>query len=148
MLGIGAEYEWLIAPTGDINLPLAMALFVIVLVHVASIRARGVTGYVRHYLMQPFPVYLMPVNLFINLVEEIAKPITLALRLFGNLLVRGADALADRRPGGLEARARSPSATSWSSPSTTVWKLFDVWPSGASRPSSSPCSPSCTSTWP
>ena len=82
-----AKYEWLAAPNADINLPLAMALFVIVLVHISSIRARGPVGYVKHYLMQPFPLFLMPFNLFINLVEEIAKPITLALRLFGNLLV-------------------------------------------------------------
>jgi F-type H+-transporting ATPase subunit a len=86
VLGLGAKYEWLAAPNGDINLPLAMALFVIILVHIASIRARGPVGYVKHYLTQPFPIFLMPFNLFINLVEEIAKPITLALRLFGNLL--------------------------------------------------------------
>jgi F-type H+-transporting ATPase subunit a len=86
VLGLGAKYEWLSAPNSDINLPLAMALLVIALVHIASIRARGPVGYVKHYLMQPFPLFLMPFNLFINLVEEIAKPITLALRLFGNLL--------------------------------------------------------------
>jgi len=86
VVGLGSKYEWLAAPTGDINLPLAMALFVIVLVHVASVRARGPAGYVKHYLLHPFPIFLMPFNLFINMVEEIAKPITLALRLFGNLL--------------------------------------------------------------
>jgi F-type H+-transporting ATPase subunit a len=86
VLGLGAKYEWLAAPNADINLPLAMALLVILLVHISSIRARGPVGYVKHYLMQPFPLILMPFNLFINLVEEIAKPITLALRLFGNLL--------------------------------------------------------------
>jgi F-type H+-transporting ATPase subunit a len=86
VLGLGAKFDWLAAPNADINLPLAMALFVIVLVHIASIRARGPVGYVKHYLTQPFPLFLMPFNLFINLVEEIAKPITLALRLFGNLL--------------------------------------------------------------
>jgi F-type H+-transporting ATPase subunit a len=82
VLGLGAKFDWLAAP----NVPLAMALFVIVLVHISSIRARGPVGYVKHYLTQPFPLFLMPFNLFINLVEEIAKPITLALRLFGNLL--------------------------------------------------------------
>ncbi len=86
VLGLGAKYEFLLAPTGDINLPLALALYVIVRVHIASVRARGWGGYARHYLTQPFPIFLMPFNLFINLVEEIAKPITLALRLFGNLL--------------------------------------------------------------
>lgn len=85
-IGLGSHFEWLSAPTGDINLPLAMALFVILLVHIASIRTRGIVGYVRHYALQPFPVVLLPFNLFINVVEELAKPITLALRLFGNLL--------------------------------------------------------------
>ncbi|MCL4445684.1 MAG: F0F1 ATP synthase subunit A [Actinobacteria bacterium] len=86
VVGLGSKYEWLPAPTGDINLPLALAVFVIVLVHIYSIRSRGIVGYVKHYLLHPFPIYLMPFNLFINLVEEIAKPVTLALRLFGNLL--------------------------------------------------------------
>jgi F-type H+-transporting ATPase subunit a len=85
-LGLGAHFDWLAPPNADINLPLAMALFVIVLVHISSVRARGIGGYLKHYAMQPFPLYLMPFNIFINLVEEIAKPITLALRLFGNLL--------------------------------------------------------------
>ncbi len=86
VLGLGSRYEWLTSPNGDINLPLAMALFVIVLVHISSVRARGAAGYFKHYMTQPFPIYLLPFNFFINLVEEIAKPITLALRLFGNLL--------------------------------------------------------------
>jgi F-type H+-transporting ATPase subunit a len=85
-IGLGSHFEWLAAPTGDINLPLSMALFVILLVHIASLRARGLVGYVKHYMLQPFPIFLLPFNLFINVVEELAKPITLALRLFGNLL--------------------------------------------------------------
>ena len=85
-VGIGSHFEWLPAPTGDINLPLAMALFVIVLVHIYSLRARGLVGYVRHYIAGPFPIFLLPFNLFINVLEEIAKPLTLTLRLFGNLL--------------------------------------------------------------
>jgi len=86
---LGSKFEILPAPTEDINLPLALALLVIVLVHFASIRTRGVGGYVKHYLTQPFPIFLMPFNLFINLVEEIAKPVTLALRLFGNMFSGG-----------------------------------------------------------
>ena len=42
VLGIGSRFEFLPAPTSDINLPLAMALFVIVLVHRAAIKNRGV----------------------------------------------------------------------------------------------------------
>jgi F-type H+-transporting ATPase subunit a len=86
VLGLGSTYEWLTPPNADINLPLAMALFVILLVHIASVRARGPVGYVKHYLFQPFPVFLFPLNAFMNFVEEASRPITLALRLFGNLL--------------------------------------------------------------
>jgi F-type H+-transporting ATPase subunit a len=85
IFGMGSRYEFLPVPTADVNLPLALALFVIALVHIASIRTRGVRGYLRHYAAQPFPKALVAFNVFINLVEEIAKPITLALRLFGNL---------------------------------------------------------------
>ncbi len=67
------------APTGNLNLTVALAVFVVGLVHVASVRSRGWRGYFRHYL-QPSP-WLLP----IRLVEELAKPVTLALRLFGNV---------------------------------------------------------------
>lgn len=67
------------APTSDVNLPLAMAVFVIVWVHIESFRARGFGGYFKHY-GQPF-LGLTP----INIIEEITKPITLTFRLFGNL---------------------------------------------------------------
>jgi F-type H+-transporting ATPase subunit a len=71
--------EYLPSPTANVNLTYAMALLVIVIVHTASIRARGLRGYVKHYF-QPFPFFFP-----INVIEEITKPITLALRLFGNL---------------------------------------------------------------
>jgi F-type H+-transporting ATPase subunit a len=89
VLGTGSTVEWLSAPTSDINLPLALAIVVIVPVHIASIRSRGFVGYVRHYVAQPFPKLLLPFNLFINVLEEIARPLTLTLRLFGNLLSGG-----------------------------------------------------------
>ncbi|HAM03482.1 MAG TPA: ATP synthase F0 subunit A [Acidimicrobiaceae bacterium] len=71
--------EYLPAPTNNVNLTYAMALVAIIIVHAASIRARGLRGYFRHYT-RPFMVFLP-----INIIEEITKPVTLALRLFGNL---------------------------------------------------------------
>jgi F-type H+-transporting ATPase subunit a len=71
--------EYLPSPTANVNLTYAMALLVIGIVHVASIRTRGAKGYIKHYF-QPF-WFFFP----INVIEEITKPITLALRLFGNL---------------------------------------------------------------
>ena len=53
--------------SSDVNLPLAMALFVVCWVHFESIRARGIKGYFKHYF-QPFSA-LAP----INVIEEITK---------------------------------------------------------------------------
>lgn len=79
----GVSSEILPSPTGDVNLPLAMALLVIVWVHVESLRARGLRGYLGHYA-QPYAA-LAP----INIIEEITKPITLTFRLFGNIFSGG-----------------------------------------------------------
>jgi F-type H+-transporting ATPase subunit a len=70
---------FLAPPTGDVNLPLALALTVFFLVHYNSVKARGVRGYFKHYA-QPYAA-LTP----INIIEEITKPITLTFRLFGNI---------------------------------------------------------------
>jgi F-type H+-transporting ATPase subunit a len=75
--------NWLPTPTGDVNLPLAMALMVIVWVHVESIKARGMRGYLSHYA-QPYKA-MIP----INIIEELTKPITLTFRLFGNIFSGG-----------------------------------------------------------
>lgn len=66
-------------PTGDINLTAALAVLVMVAVHATSIRTRGLRGYLRHYLQPRW--WLLP----LNLVEELVKPLSLALRLFGNV---------------------------------------------------------------
>jgi F-type H+-transporting ATPase subunit a len=70
---------FLAPPTGDVNLPLALALIVFVLQHYNSVKARGLGGYFKHYA-QPYAA-LTP----INIIEEITKPITLTFRLFGNI---------------------------------------------------------------
>ncbi|HEV3280018.1 MAG TPA: F0F1 ATP synthase subunit A [Acidimicrobiales bacterium] len=125
VVGIGSRYEFLPAPTSDINLPLAMALYVFVLTNLAAVRNRGLRGYLAHYVKQPFKPWLAPVNLFMNGVEEIIKPLTLTLRLFGNLLAGGLmlsllAALVIWKLGPL------PIGGLVSIPFTVVWKLFDL----------------------
>jgi F-type H+-transporting ATPase subunit a len=125
VLGIGSRYEFLPAPTSDINLPLAMALYVFVLTNMAAIKNRGMGGYVTHYLKQPFSPKLFFVNAFMNGIEEIIKPLTLTLRLFGNLFAGGLmlsllAALVIWKLGPL------PIGGLVSIPFTVVWKLFDM----------------------
>jgi F-type H+-transporting ATPase subunit a len=71
--------EWVPPPASDVNLTYALALLVIVWMHVDGVRKRGFRGY-YHHLFQPY-WFMFP----INVVEEIARPLTLALRLFGNI---------------------------------------------------------------
>lgn len=125
LIGIGSKYEPLPAPTGDINLPLAMSIFVIVLVHVSAMRNRGFVGYFKHYFTRPFSLWLMPVNLFMNVVDEIVKPVTLALRLFGNILAGGLmlsllAALTIWKIG------PAPIGDVVSVPVSIVWRLFEL----------------------
>jgi F-type H+-transporting ATPase subunit a len=71
--------EYFPPAASDVNMTFALALIVILTMHYSGIRRKGVKGY-YHHLFQPhwamFPI---------NLIEELAKPITLALRLFGNV---------------------------------------------------------------
>ena len=50
-----------------------------------SIKVKGLLGFAKEMTCTPFSPWLMPFNLLLKVVEEIAKPISLGLRLFGNL---------------------------------------------------------------
>ena len=67
------------SPTNDLNTTLGLALLVIVMLHVMGVYFKGM-HYIKHFF-QPVPVFVV-----INAIEEVAKPITLAFRLFGNIL--------------------------------------------------------------
>lgn len=81
---VGLHYFKLV-PTTDPNMALALSLFVVVYCHFQSIYWHGGINYIKKYLTHPFGPYLAPFNFFITLVEEIAKPLSLGLRLFGNI---------------------------------------------------------------
>lgn len=75
-----------VVPTNDINLTLGLAISVFFLILFYSIKIKGIKGFTKELTLQPFnhPA-LIPFNLLLELVGLIAKPISLALRLFGNL---------------------------------------------------------------
>ena len=74
-----------IVPTTDVNLTFAMSLTVFAMIIYYNFKAKGFGGFLREVCVAPFGAKLFPVNIFMRLVEEIAKPISLSLRLFGNL---------------------------------------------------------------
>jgi F-type H+-transporting ATPase subunit a len=80
----GKTTELLSSAAADINYVLALALFVFVCYHAAGIWRRGIIGHPIKVLKGHVAV-LAP----INLVEELAKPISLSLRLFGNIFAGG-----------------------------------------------------------
>lgn len=87
MLGHQTGINYLkVVPTNDLNLTFAMSITVFLLIIFYSIKIKGAKGFIRELTMQPFnhPVFI-PFNLLLETVGLIAKPISLALRLFGNL---------------------------------------------------------------
>jgi len=74
-----------IVPTTDLNTTLAMALTVFVLIIFYSIKIKGVWGFTKMFLFHPFGKFFIPVNIVMTFIEEISKPLSLALRLFGNM---------------------------------------------------------------
>ena len=74
-----------VVPTTDPNATFGMAIGVFLLVLYYSVKMKGVGGFVGELTLQPFGKWGMPVNLLLEGVNLIAKPISLALRLFGNM---------------------------------------------------------------
>lgn len=72
-------------PTAGLSTPFALALSVFALSIFYGIRSKGVVNWLKGFVTHPFGKYLAPMNIVMSLVEEIAKPLSLALRLFGNL---------------------------------------------------------------
>lgn len=81
-----------VVPSTDVNVTLGMALFVFALMIFYSIKIKGIGGFVGELTLHPFNVknpvvqaLFIPVNFFLESIALIAKPISLGLRLFGNM---------------------------------------------------------------
>lgn len=83
-LAMGIEYLKIV-PTTDLNATMAMALTVFALIVYYNIKIKGPVGYAKMFLFHPFGKFLVPVNIVMTAIEELAKPLSLGLRLFGNL---------------------------------------------------------------
>ena len=72
-------------PTTDPNLTFALSISVFFIMIFMSIKHKGIMGFAKEALTVPFGKWLFPINLLFRIIEDIAKPISLALRLFGNM---------------------------------------------------------------
>lgn len=73
------EVPFLTAPTSDINTPVALALIVFFSVHYYGVRADGLTGYLKGLAS---PIFMLP----LEVVGQASRTVSLAVRLFGNIL--------------------------------------------------------------
>ena len=80
----GIEYMKIV-PSTDPNITLGMAFTVFFMIIFFSIKVKGLGGFLKELLCHPFPWYLFPVNFVLETVTLIAKPVSLGLRLYGNL---------------------------------------------------------------
>jgi len=90
---VGIEYMKIV-PSTDLNIVFGMSFGVMLLVFYYSftVKKPTVLGYLREFVTHPFAangwfgkILLALPNLFLNIVETLAKPVSLSLRLFGNM---------------------------------------------------------------
>jgi len=72
-------------PTTNLDTTFALALLVFGLIIFYNIKNKGVVGYAKMFLFHPFGKWAIPVNIIMTTIEEVAKPVSLGLRLFGNM---------------------------------------------------------------
>jgi F-type H+-transporting ATPase subunit a len=83
---------WRMVPSADVNTTFAMSITVFFMVIFYSIKAKGGWGFTKELFTAPFHAHgtvwkiaLAIPNFFLNLVEYLSKPVSLAMRLFGNM---------------------------------------------------------------
>ena len=82
--GVGVDYLKVV-PSTDVNITFGLSLGVFLLIFYFNIKMKGFSGFTKEALTAPFGPWLAPVNLILRIVEDVAKPVSLSLRLFGNL---------------------------------------------------------------
>ena len=74
-----------VVPSTDLNITFGLSLSVFALMMFYSVKIKGGWGFLKETLTHPFGPWLAPFNFALFVVETVAKPVSLSLRLFGNL---------------------------------------------------------------
>lgn len=72
-------------PTANLNTTAACALVVFFAYHYIGVRKQGAITYLKHF-MGPVPLALKPLMFIIEIISHLARPLSLTLRLFGNMV--------------------------------------------------------------
>ncbi len=81
---LGVSHLKVVSST-DPNVTFGLSLTVFAMVLYYSVKMKGLGGFLGELAFQPFPKFLMPINLLLEGVTLISKPLSLSLRLFGNM---------------------------------------------------------------
>jgi F-type H+-transporting ATPase subunit a len=85
-MGHDPEHAYIRAvPSADMSATFALSISVFLLILFYSFKGKGAGGFAKEFFTHPFGPYMFPANVILNTVELLAKPMSLALRLFGNL---------------------------------------------------------------
>ncbi|OQW93205.1 MAG: F0F1 ATP synthase subunit A [Beggiatoa sp. IS2] len=81
-----------VVPTTDLSATFGMSFSVFALIVYYNIKIKGAMGFLKMFLFHPFSAHnivakiiLMPINILMTTIEEVAKPLSMGLRLFGNM---------------------------------------------------------------
>lgn len=80
----GVPY-WRSVPTADPSLTFALSLSIFLLIIIFNLKSKGPIGLTKEILVSPFGPWLFPLNIAFRIIDELVKPLSLSLRLFGNL---------------------------------------------------------------
>lgn len=83
------SFHFNIVPTEDLNTALALGTFVFIVTNIYYIINKGVLPFIKYLLCEPFGFVLFPINLLFHLIEQVSRPFSLMLRLFGNMFSGG-----------------------------------------------------------
>ncbi len=78
--GIGSR--WIHSPTAFLSMPAGLAIAIFLLIQWSGIKYKGVGGFLVGWFWRPIPVF----GFIVNALEQLVMPVSLAFRLFGNIL--------------------------------------------------------------
>lgn len=81
----GSVPHFKLLPVADLSLTAAMAISVFALTLYYNLKVKGLGGFLHEVAAAPFGIAVAPANILLRIVEELARPLSLAMRLFGNL---------------------------------------------------------------